>query len=66
MALTKQNTKAPWRAVIENRRARNVYPATAYQKLECGHLMIFTGEKALDARYVKKRRCKQCLLLALD
>lgn len=23
--------------------------------------MIFTGEKALDAKYVKKRRCKECL-----
>lgn len=51
--------KAPWRKVVET--TRNPVNGSATNFLECGHHITFRGEKALDAKYVKRRRCRTCL-----
>lgn len=60
------NPVAPWRAVVSTTKVggssrqgsnRHLY---ADNILECGHRFEVRGEKALDAKFAKRRRCKKC------
>lgn len=52
---------APWRKVVRIERLPNWGRLLVYSNiLECGHSLTFKGEKAWDAQYAEKRRCKEC------
>lgn len=53
---------APWRKVVSRDRLKtsNSRSLTVLNRLECGHVLRFTGEAAWDAQYAEKRRCKEC------
>ena len=57
-----------WRRVVETTkvsgrsiRGSNRY-LRAYNVLECGHRIEVRGERALDAKYAKRRRCSACVI----
>jgi hypothetical protein len=56
----------PWRRVVDTTKVsgrstkgsnRHLH---AHNILECGHRFEVRGERALDAKYVKRRRCRDC------
>lgn len=55
-----QNGPAPWRAVVKTERLKTSAHMVVVNWLECGHAVTIRGEKALDAKYATRRRCKAC------
>lgn len=53
---------APWRKVVRvdrtNRNDSRRLHIINY--LECGHWLKYSGERAHDAQYAERRRCKEC------
>jgi hypothetical protein len=54
----------PRRAIVASSRAKTDGRMVVVNKLECGHSLRFTGEKAYEAKYAKHRYCRECALPA--
>lgn len=54
--------RGPWRKVTEARKlhTNDLRTMVVHTKLECGHEITDRGDRAYDAKFAKKRRCKQC------